>query len=148
MATAQDVAAVFQAREERRDFRVTNRRSRIVEHQVLLRNIGDIGRLFVFGKQVIVGLILAGTHLFRDRLPPLFGVGEDGIDIIDHAPERVVPVMNNISDLELRSSEDSGFGWCLGFHHEQDVAEAKPETKQLKMPCPPLSGVMPFHRRL
>jgi hypothetical protein len=40
-----------------------------VRHQVLLGNIGDIGRLFVLGKQVIKRLILALSDLDQiDRL--------------------------------------------------------------------------------
>ena len=148
VTAAQDVAAVFKAREKRRDFGMSNRCSRVVKHQVLLGNIGDIGRLIVFSEQVVIRLVLGGTHLFGNRLPPFLGIGEDGIDIIDHAPERVVPVVHDIPDLELRSPEDGGFSRCLGFHHGKDVAEASAETKRLPMPCPPLSEAMLFYWRL
>jgi hypothetical protein len=40
--------------------------------------------------------------MLGDRIPPLLGVGELGVDIEDHASERIDPVAHNLSDPKLR----------------------------------------------
>jgi len=75
--------------------------ARLVGQQVLLRHVGDVRGFSVLGEQVVERLILVGTHVFGDRQPPLLGVGEHRVDVIDHAPERIEPVAHDLADLEL-----------------------------------------------
>ena len=76
--------------------------ARLVGKQVLLRDIGDIFRVFVFGEQVIEGLILARPVFSRDGLPPFLSIGEFRVDVENHPPERVFPVAHDLSQTEFR----------------------------------------------
>ena len=70
----------------------------VVGEQVLLRHIGDIFRLVVFGEEVIEGLIFFRPDIFGDRFPPLIGVVERRINIVDHPAEGIIAMLDDLSD--------------------------------------------------
>src|SRR5262249_8044119 len=52
---------------------------------------------------------------------PFLGVGENGIDVENHPPERIDPVLDDLSDGELRLAHrwlnQAGLGdWVIEFH--------------------------------
>jgi hypothetical protein len=55
----------------------------------------------ILGQQVVERLVLARPVLLGDRQPPLLGVGEGGVDIEDHAAERVHPMPHDLAEREL-----------------------------------------------
>src|ERR1700680_1552291 len=75
-----------------------------VGEQILLRHVRGVLTIGVFLEQMIEWLILAGSDLGRDRKPPFLGIVERGIDIEDHASERVEPMPDHLADLEFGSS--------------------------------------------
>ncbi len=70
----------------------------LIVQQVLLGHVGDVGRLDVLSKQVVVGLIFYRAHILGNRKPPLFAVAEGRVDIEDDAPERMDPMADNVAD--------------------------------------------------
>src|SRR5690625_6099203 len=70
------------------DIGMIDRHAALIRDQILLRDIGHvIGRL-VLGEEMIEGLILARAHLLGDGMPPLLGIREFGVDIVDDTPGR------------------------------------------------------------
>ena len=51
---------------------------------------------------MIERLILARPDLFGDRLPPFLGIREDRIHVVDDAPERIFPVLDDLTYGEFR----------------------------------------------
>ena len=96
--------------EELGDLGVAQRLVAIIKEQVLLRDVGDIFRLVVFSKQMIVGLILVRTNFFGYGLPPFLGVGELRVDVENETAKRVEPVPYHISDLETGGAHFSFVG--------------------------------------
>ena len=80
----------------------------VIGQQILLGHIGDIGRLGVFGQQVIEGLFPVRPQLGRDGLQPFIGIGENRVDIEDHAPERVDTVLDDVADVEAGGAGTHG----------------------------------------
>src|SRR3546814_3782486 len=78
-----------------------DRPGRRIGQQVLLRDIGDIGGLRILGQQVIERLVLRRPQVGRNRLPPLLGVVEHRIDVIDDAAERKQAMPDDIADTEF-----------------------------------------------
>jgi iron complex outermembrane recepter protein len=99
---AQDVAPVPVGFKDLADGRVADGFVRIVGKQVLLADIGDIGRFVVLGEQMVERLVLVRPDRFGDGLPPFLGVVEFRIDIEDHAAERKHPVPDHVADAEAR----------------------------------------------
>jgi hypothetical protein len=97
----QPIAPVLEPREQPGDPRMVDRLVALVRHQILLAHIGDVARLPVLGEQVIEGLVLLRPNLLGDRLIPFVAVGEDGIDIEDHAAEIEHAVADDIADREI-----------------------------------------------
>ena len=79
----------------------------VVQQKVLFRHVGDVFRLVILGKQVIVRLILARTNVFRNCLPPFLGVREFRVDVEHEAPKRIEAVLYDIADLESGGSHFS-----------------------------------------
>ena len=95
------VAAARVAGEQHVRLRVPHR-SLAVGQQVLLGDIGGVGAVRVLGEQVVEGLVLGRADLLGDRPPPLLRVGEGGVHVEDHAPEREQSVPDHLADLESR----------------------------------------------
>ena len=104
----QRIAAISIALEDARDGRMINRLVALVGLQILLADISDIAALTIFGEQMIEGLVLRRSHPFGDRLIPFVGIGEDGIDIEDHAPKTEQPVPYHLTDAEPRMRDRRG----------------------------------------
>ena len=80
-----------------------DRLARGVGHQVLLGNIGDVIIFVILRQQVIEGLILLRPAAFGDRQIPFLGIREDRVDVKDHAPERLVPVPDDLANGVFRA---------------------------------------------
>jgi len=98
----QCVAARLVAFEQPRDRRMIDGLAAVVVEQVLLADIGDIAALGILGEQVVKGLVLARAQILGDRFIPVVAVGEDRIDVEDHAAEIEHPVTHDIADREAR----------------------------------------------
>ena len=72
----------------------------IVRDQVLFGNVSDVVSSVIFGKEMVVGLVLARANFFRDRFIPFFGIRKLGIDIEDNAPEGEQTVTDDLTDLK------------------------------------------------
>ena len=98
---AQRVALALDALEQLLDVGMPDRAVLGVCHQVLLADIGGVVAVSIFGQQMIERLVLVRAHLGRDRLLPLVGVVELGIDVDHHASERIEAVADNLADGEI-----------------------------------------------
>ena len=98
---AQRVMAFIKPIEEFVDIWMTNRAVLAVRHQILLAHIGGVVTVRVFRQQMIEWLVLVRTHLWRDRLIPFIGIVEFGIDVDDHAPDRIEAMTNDFADTEF-----------------------------------------------
>ena len=76
--------------------------------QILLADISHVGRILIFGEQVIKRLIAARAHVLGDRFVPLFAVGKDRIDIENNPAEAKFPVAYDIANRETGASLQGG----------------------------------------
>src|SRR5581483_7935572 len=76
--------------------------ARGIRQQVLLGDISDVLALGILREQMIERLVLARPNFLGDRQPPLLSVVEFGIDVENHAPERIDPVLDDLPDLKFR----------------------------------------------
>ena len=106
--TALQRIAVGRAVQDMRNVGVAERRVALVRHQVSFRDIGDIVRLLVLCEEVVIGLVLGRAKMFRDRLIPFIGIGEDRVDIEDDAAKLEQPVLDDLADLEFRAAPVDG----------------------------------------
>ena len=83
------------------DRRVIDRFFGVVDHQILLADISDISAVGIFGEQMVKGLVLARANIGGDRRIPFLAIGEDGIDIENHAAEIEQPMTHNIADRKI-----------------------------------------------
>jgi len=72
-----------------------------VGEQIGLTDIGKVGRIIVFGEQVVKRLIAARANGFGDRFIPFVGIGEYRVDIEHHPAKGEQPVANHIADAEV-----------------------------------------------
>ena len=83
----------------------------ILRHQVLFRDIGDIGRLLDrLREEVKKWLVFLRPHIFGDTLVPFFSVVKGGIGVKDNAPEPIDPVADGHTDPELGIHRDYRLG--------------------------------------
>src|SRR5690606_1894078 len=73
-----------------------------VVEQVLLADVGDVGRVLVLSEQVVERLIAARAHLLGDGLVPFLAVGEDRVDVEHDAAEVEQLVAYDVADREAR----------------------------------------------
>jgi hypothetical protein len=73
---------------------------------------------------VVEGLVLGRTDLFGDRLPPFLRVGEDRVDVEDHAAEREDAVAHDLADCVLGVAGLHGFAHG-GFDMDAGLGLAK-----------------------
>ena len=71
---AQHVVPLFEGFEDQGGLRVADRLAAVVGHQVLLRDIGDVGVLVVLGQQMVERLVLARADFLGNGIPPLWTV--------------------------------------------------------------------------
>src|SRR5690606_18099499 len=117
---------------------MAHRLAGVVGQKVLLRDIGDVFRLAVFGEQVIEGLVAPRPHVLGDRLPPFLGVAEGRIDVENYATERIDPVANHLADAEFRRA------YFLHVHNPRSGARFMRRGRLTVTPLHPAAGV--FHR--
>lgn len=79
---------------------------RVVGHKVLFRNVGDIGRVLGFGKDMVVGLVFSRANLGGNRQPPFLRVIKEGIHVEDHTAKRTKAMDHHFTDPEFRFSHD------------------------------------------
>ena len=80
--------------------RVRNRARDRIADQVLLADIGNVVAVLALGEQVVERLVAIGPDVFWDRLVPSVAIGEDGVDIEDHAAKIGHPVFHHIANGE------------------------------------------------
>ena len=85
----------------------------IVGDQILLADIGDVARFHILGEQMVERLVLARPDILRDRLIPFRAVGEDRIDIEDHAAKIEYAVAHDIADREARMGNRGQWDFCI-----------------------------------
>jgi hypothetical protein len=98
-----------------------------IRKQVTLTDIGDVGRVIIFGEQVIERLITPRADILWDGLVPFLGIGENRINIKNHAPELEQAVAHHVTDTEpgtgLARSNDCASGLAreelCAFHEAQ-----------------------------
>lgn len=81
---------------------MVDRTSFAIGQQVLLADIGDIAGIAIFSEQVIEWLLAVRAHLFRDRFVPFLTIGEDRIDVENHAAKIENFVTNDIANPKPR----------------------------------------------
>ena len=94
------VAPIAQLSEELGHLRMRDRLAALVGDEVLLRDVGLVMRVGVLGEQVVVRLVFCRTQVLGNREPPLLGVAEGRIDVVDDATKRMEAVPNDLTDPE------------------------------------------------
>src|SRR5688572_9384874 len=79
---------------------MTDRLAERVGQQILLADIGDVPRFRILGEQVVERLVLRRPDVLGDRLVPFLAVGEDRVDVEDHAAKVEQPVTHDLADRE------------------------------------------------
>ena len=78
----------------------------LIRHEILFRNVGDVGDVLGFCEDMVVGLIFARSDLGGNREPPFLGVIEKRIDIEDHPAKGPIAMFHDLTDSEFRFSHD------------------------------------------
>jgi hypothetical protein len=105
MHSLQLITAFAEFSENAVNRRMADRAIVVVVKQVLLADIGNIAVLRIFGEQMVKGLILGRTDFRRDRVIPFIAVGENRINIKDHAAKIKHPVPNNFPNPKPRAGD-------------------------------------------
>src|SRR6476619_199663 len=101
MAALIGTARPVEAAEIIADLGMAHRLARIIDKEILLRNIGDIFCLLIFGEEMVKRLVLGRPDFLRDRQPPFFRVGEGRIDIENDAAKGKQAVLDHLPDTEF-----------------------------------------------
>ena len=75
------------------------RLSGFIHDKVLLRHIGHVIALIIFGKQVIEGLIAMRAAFLGDGTVPFLGIRKLGVDVKDNTAKRVFLVPDNLAKM-------------------------------------------------
>lgn len=102
----QTVTAMFHFFEQAVDLRMIDRSAVAVRHQILLADIGNIGRIVIFGEQMVKRLLLGRADRFRDRFIPFFAIGKDGVNIEHNAAEIEQTMAHHIARRKDRTVDD------------------------------------------
>ncbi len=95
------VLTVFKHREHFLDLWMINRFACFIGQKVLFRDIGHIVAGLILSEEMIKWLVFFGAIVFRNGVPPFFSIRKHRIDIKDHAPKRVDPMLDNLSDTKF-----------------------------------------------
>src|SRR5689334_23484094 len=101
MAALIGAARPVEAAEIVADLGMPHRFARIIDEEVLLRHIGNVFCLLIFGEEMVEGLVLGRPDLLRDRQPPFFRVGERRIDIENDAAKGKQAVLHHLTNSEF-----------------------------------------------
>ena len=102
-AGPQAIAVGVGAIEHGRKRRMIDRLIAFIGDQVLLADVGDVAALGIFGEQMVEGLVPGRTDFFGNRFVPFVAVGEDRVDVEDHAAKVEQAVSNDVADPETRA---------------------------------------------
>ena len=102
--------AAFRPLEHRRERRVLDRLGAVIEQQVLLADIGNVGGLRILGEQVVKGLVPARPQRLRDRFVPFLRIRELRVDVENDAAEIKDAVADHVADGEARDDQHYGAG--------------------------------------
>jgi hypothetical protein len=72
-----------------------------VGEQILLADISDVGGFRILGEEVVEGLVLGRPNILGDRLVPFLAIGEDRVDVENHAAKIEKTVPNQLADRKL-----------------------------------------------
>ena len=86
---------------------MTDRFAAVVGQQILLADIGDIAAVGIFREQMIKRLVFRRLQILRNRVIPFVAIGENRVDIIDHAAKIEYPMADDIANGKARI-EDVG----------------------------------------
>jgi hypothetical protein len=75
--------------------------TQFINQQILLRHIGRVLGLFVFGEQVIKWLVFPGPNILRNGIIPLRRVVEFRVHVENHAPKREDAMFHNLPNGEF-----------------------------------------------
>lgn len=100
----------------------------LIEEQVLLGDVGEVGRFCVFRIEMVVGLVFPRSDLFRNGKPPLFCVGELRVDIKDQPAKGIKAVADDLPDRKFR---------VFDVAHDLNVWQAKRSRKSIPITMDP-----------
>jgi len=118
------VDAVFELAEKLGQLRMIHGSTGIIHQQILLGNVGDVGGLLVFRKQMIKRLVLARPHAFGNGFPPLIAVAEFRIHVEHDAAERIHPVANDLLGVVYAAKQE----FALAERHFSRQIEINPKS--------------------
>ena len=137
MLGAEMVATRVEALEVGGNCRVVDRLFAFVLDQVLLTDVRDVALLRILREQVIEGLVLRRADLLGNRLIPFVAIGEDGVDVEDHAAKIEQSVLHDIANAEASLAHGgkggSGVhgGETLNVRHGFNLSIARHSTRRL-----------------
>ena len=126
----EDIASIFEAIEDEFELRMPTGGVGFVRDEILLRNVGDIGRVVSFSEHVVVGLILARSNFRGNREPPFFRVIEQGVDVEDHATKRAEAMLHDFTDPKFRFSHN--FPTCIPVSMYRSAQHLEPKIADPK----------------
>ena len=85
---------------------MTTGRMRLIWHEVLLRHVGNVGRIVCFSEDVIVGLVLDRPNIRGNGQPPLLRMIKKWIDIKDDTAKWPKPMNHDFTNAKFRISHD------------------------------------------
>jgi hypothetical protein len=94
------VAPIFEAFEQLAHRRVIHWPALRISEKVPLTHVSDVGGILVLREQVIKRLVAPRADVLGDRLVPLFGIGEDRVDVEDDPAEGEQAVSYHVADSE------------------------------------------------
>ncbi|EAP82256.1 hypothetical protein NAS141_10961 [Sulfitobacter sp. NAS-14.1] len=106
----QRIGPIGERTEEIGDIGMVHRFARVIGHEVLLGHIGHVIALFVFGQQVIIGLVFLGAAVFRNSLIPFFGIGKFGVHVKNHPSEGMFFVPDDLAQVVFRARSYHNIG--------------------------------------
>ena len=106
----QRIAPIAEFTEQIGQVGVIDRLAAIIGDKVLLRDIGDVIGLIVFGQQMVKRLFFRRSRLFGDGGVPFISVGKLRVDIENDTPKRVFTMANHLTETEF----------CRAFQHEAE----------------------------
>src|SRR5688572_4229050 len=101
------------------DGRMVDRPALAVILQVLLADVSDIARLAVLGEQVVKRLLTRRPYVGGNGFVPFLAVGEDRVDVENHAAEVIHPMLDDIANGETRPHADGRIYQPTGLGREE-----------------------------
>jgi hypothetical protein len=74
----------------------------VINHQILLADIGNVIAVRILGEQMVKWLILRRPDIFGNRFVPFLAVRKDGVDVENYAAKFEMAVTHNVANVEAR----------------------------------------------